>query len=62
MVLSRRRLSQSPSCTVGLDCSATNCHKYEVLVSDVMLLVYSNMWYDRVGELRHDGGPGVAVE
>ena len=55
MVLSQRRLFQSPPCTVDLGCSATNCHKYEVFVSGVMMIVCSNTWSGHVAELEHEG-------
>ena len=55
MVLSQRRLFQAPPCWIDLGCSTTNCHKYQVWVSGMMLMVTSNSWTQQVRELKHAG-------
>ena len=55
MVLSQRRLFQAPPCFVDLGCSATNCHKYQVFVSGIMMMVASNTWTQQVVALKHAG-------
>ena len=55
MVLSQRRLFQSPPCMVDLGCSTTNCHKYQVFVSGVMMMICSNTWSEQLNDLEHEG-------
>ena len=55
MVLSQRRLFQAPPCFVDLGCSTTNCHKYQVFVSGIMMMVASNTWTQQVAALKHAG-------
>ena len=42
MVLSQRRWFQAPPCWIDLGCSTTNCHKYQVWVPGMMMIVASN--------------------
>ena len=55
MVLSQRKLFQAPACLVDLGCSTTNCHKYQVFVSGVMMIVCSNTWSTQLQRLTHAG-------
>ena len=55
LVLTQRRLFQSPSCLLDLGCSTTNCHKYQVFVSGIMMIVCSNTWSSQVQQLEHAG-------
>ena len=55
MVLSQRRSFQAPPCFVDLRCSATNCHKYQVFVPGMMMMVASNPWTQQVVALKHAG-------
>ena len=55
LVLSQRRLFQSPPCMIDLGCSTTNCHKYQIFVSGVMMMICSNTWCAQVKELDHEG-------
>ena len=55
MVLSQRKLFQAPACLIDLGCSTTNCHKYQVFVSGVMMIVCSNTWSVQVHKLKHEG-------
>ena len=55
MVLAQRRLFQAPPCWVDLGCSTTNCHKYQVFLSGMMLMVASNTWTQQVAQLEHAG-------
>ena len=55
MVLAQRRLFQAPPCWVDLGCSTTNCHKYQVFLSGMMLIVASNTWTQQLAQLEHAG-------
>ena len=55
LVLTQRRLFQSPPCMLDMGCSLTNCHKYQVWVSGVMMIVTSNSWTSQVRKLKHPG-------
>ena len=55
LVLSQRRLFQAPPCMVDLGCSTTNCHKYQVFVSGVMMVICSNTWREEVAKLENKG-------
>ena len=55
LVLSQRRLFQSPTCLLDMGCSQTNCHKYQVFVSGTMMIVCSNTWSEQVDQLEHEG-------
>ena len=58
LVLKQRRLFQSPACLLDLGCSTTNCHKYQVFVSGIMMIVCSNTWSSQVEQLEHSGDAG----
>ena len=55
LVLAQRRLFQAPPCLVDLGCSTTNCHKYQVFVSGVMMVICSNTWREQVAKIPNEG-------
>ena len=53
MVCDQRKLFQGPPCWVDLGCSTTNCHKYQVFVSGIKMMICTNCWDEACEKLRH---------
>ena len=54
LISDQRKLFQAPPCWIDLGCSTTNCHKYQVFVSGIELVVCTNSWHEACEQLPYD--------
>ena len=62
LVITQKKLFQSPPCFVKLGMSTTNCHSYDVFVSGTMMVICSNTWQEDLESMKKPGDRAWLVE